>query len=275
MELNPDDERMTPREVLARHLRRLREGAGLSLRGLGEELRYQHTYFGRIENGGQLPSEALAKAIDDYFGTGGLFADLLKADRDAKIPDYGKVLRKEKEAVRIHSFNSTVIPGLLQIEEYARELTRNGQAWDTEEQIERWVADRMRRKRLFEREVPPQYLVVVDEAVLARPVGGSRIMCKQLEHVLAAVESVYNTVQVVPFAEGDHGMAGGTVTLLTLADGTMIGHVEGPMTGEPVMAPDRVIKLSRKFDRVRSKALSEERSRLLILRYLKEYGHAY
>jgi transcriptional regulator with XRE-family HTH domain len=275
VELNQDDERMTPRDVLARHLRRLREGAGLSVRDLDAEIRYGFSYISRVENGNQLPSKALAKAIDRYFGTGGLFADLLKANHDATIPDYGQVLRKEKEAVLIQSFDSAVIPGLLQIEEYAREFIRNGHAWDTEEQIERWVTERMSRKRVFEREVPPQYTVVLDEAVLARPVGGARIMCKQLDHLLAAAASVYNTVQVIPLAEGGYGMAGGTLMLLTLADGTMIGHVEGPMTGEPVMAKDRVIKLTRKFDRARSLALTPERSRLLIRRYLKDYEHAY
>jgi transcriptional regulator with XRE-family HTH domain len=260
---------------LARHLRRLREGAGLSVRELDAEIRYGYSYINRVENGNQLPSKALAKAIGQYFGMGELFTDLLKADHDAKVPDYGRVLRKEKDAVHIQTLNSTVVPGLLQIEEYARELIRVGHVWETEAEIEEWVADRMRRQRVFEREVPPQYAVLLDEAVLARPIGGSRIMCKQLDHVLAVGESVYNTVQVVPFAEGDYAMPGGTAHLLTLADGTMIGHVEGVMTEEPVMAPDRVAKLIRRFEVARSKALSEERSRLLITRYLKDYEHAY
>jgi transcriptional regulator with XRE-family HTH domain len=126
MELNPDDERMTPRDVLARHVKRLREGANLSLRGLGDELRYGYSYINRVENGSQLPSKGMAKSLGAFFGMGALFTDLLKADHDATIPDYGQALRKEQEALRIQIFNSTVIPGLLQIEEYAREFIRNG-----------------------------------------------------------------------------------------------------------------------------------------------------
>jgi hypothetical protein len=274
MELNPDDERMTPRDVLARHLRRLREGAGLSVRDLDAEIRYGYTYISRVENCNQLPSKAMVGAFDRYFGTGGLFADLLKAEEDAAVRGYEKVLRKEKDAVRIQNLSSTVVPGLLQTEEYARELMRTGHAWETEVELEGWVMDRMRRQWLFDREVPPQYWALLDEAALARPIGGPRCMARQLGHLLKASESVYNTVLVIPFASGAHSIPGGSAVLLTMSDGTTIGHVEGIMTGEPVIARNRVIKLTRKCDLARSKALSEEDSQALIQRYLRDYEDA-
>jgi transcriptional regulator with XRE-family HTH domain len=274
MDLNPDDERMTPREVLARHVRRLREESGLSVRGLADRLRYGYSYLSRVENGTQPPSEALVSALDEFYGTGDLFADLLKAEEDAAVPEHKKVMRKEKEAVRIQNLNSTVIPGLLQTEEYARELIRAGQSWETEAELEGWVMDRMRRQRLFKREVPPHYWVLMDEAALARPIAGPARMTRQLRHLLKASESVYNIVQVVPFACGASSNPGGTATLLTMSDGTIIGHVEGILTGEPITAQRRVIKLTRRFDQARSQALSEEDSRDLIQRYLEDYEHA-
>jgi transcriptional regulator with XRE-family HTH domain len=258
MDLNPDDERMTPREVLARHARRLREASGLSVRALSDRIRYGFSYLSRVENGTQPPSGALVRALDEFYGTGGLFADLRKADEDAAIRDYRAVLRKEKDAVRVQNLNSTLIPGLLQTEEYARELMRAGQNWESEAEMEEWVADRMNRQRLFEREVPPEYWALLDEAVLARPVGGPGCMARQLGHLLRASESFYNTVQVIPFSCGAHSNAGGSALLLTMSDGTIIGHVEGTMTREPITAQGRVIKLTRKFDQARSVALSEK-----------------
>ncbi len=272
MELNPDDDRMTYRVVLSRQLARHRKNAKLSIRELAAQLCFPYGYIGRVERGEQLPSENLARAMDTFFGVPALFVDLLKAAEDAAIPDYGRMLlRREKKAKRIQEMTSTIIPGLLQTEDYTRELIRVGHGWDSEEQLEQWVAVRMRRKELFEREVPPQYWVLLDEATLKRPIGGPECMSRQLRHLLDMTQSVYNTVQVLPFTAGAHSVPGGSVTLMNLDDGTLIGYVEGPMVGEPVLTSDRLIKLSRKFDLARSKALTVDDSFNLVRRYLKEY----
>ncbi|GAB2887839.1 helix-turn-helix domain-containing protein [Streptomyces mayteni] len=275
MELNPDDDRLTHRMVLARHLKRLRKKAGLSLREFESRIGYKYSYLSRVENCHQLPSVELAEALDKFFETDDLFVELLKADENAALPDYGMMLRKEQSAVRIQEMTSTVVPGLLQTEEYARELTIVGCSWESEAQIEKWVAERMRRKRMFNRETPPHYWAILDEAVLARPIGGSRVMCGQLDHLLRVGESVYTNVQVIPFSCGGHPLTGGSAMLATFPDGSTIGHVEGVMAGEPVISSERLLKLIRKFDVVRSMALSEERSVGVIRRYLKEYERAY
>lgn len=96
MELNPDDDRLTHRMVLARHLKRLRKKAGLSLREFEAKIGHKYSYLSRVENCHQLPSIELAEALDKFFDTGGLFVDLLKADENAALPDYGLMLRKEQ-----------------------------------------------------------------------------------------------------------------------------------------------------------------------------------
>ncbi|WP_165953653.1 helix-turn-helix transcriptional regulator [Streptomyces sp. 8K308] len=275
MELNPDDDRLTHRMVLARHLKRLRKKAGLSLREFEAKIGYKYSYLSRVENCHQLPSNELAEALDRFFGTGDLFVDLLKADENAALPDYGLMLRKEQTAVQIQEMTSSVVPGLLQTEEYARQLTFVGYSWDTEAQIDKWVSDRMHRKRMFKREVPPHYWALLDEAVLARPIGGSRVMSAQLDYLLQVMESVYTIVQVIPFNCGGTPLVGGSAMLATFSDGSTIGHVEGVMTGGPMLSSARLLKLARQFGVVRSMALSEERSIGVIRRYLKEYERAY
>ncbi|UCM90488.1 helix-turn-helix domain-containing protein [Streptomyces marincola] len=272
MELNPDDDRLTYRVVLGRQVARHRKNAKLSIRELAAELRFPYGYIGRVERGEQLPSENLAKAMDTFFGVPALFADLLKAADDAAIPDYGRMLlRKEKKALRIQEMTSTVVPGLLQTEEYARELFRVGHLWDSEEQLDQWTAIRMRRQELFRREVPPQYWALLDEAVLARPVGGPRCMRGQLDHLLGMLENPNVVMQVLPFAAGAGSLTGGSATLLNLDDGTLIGHVEGMMVGEPVLSANRLIKLTRKFDMARCQALSIDESVHVMRRYREEY----
>lgn len=149
MELNnEDDDRATPRTVLGRRLRRMRETANLSQRALADKVGYPHTYISRVERGEQLPSEALTEDLDTHFATDGLLAELLSMALDASIPDYGRaVVEREGKAARIQVFGSSLIPGLLQTEDYAHALFRESLPGESEERTNERVATRMRRQR--------------------------------------------------------------------------------------------------------------------------------
>lgn len=276
MERNADDEsdKLTPRALLGRRLRRLREHSELSVRGLAEQVGYPFGYISRVENGKQLPSDALAEAFDSYFDADGLFVELLEMSRDTLIAASSRaVVSKEPEAERIQVFTSSLVPGLLQTPDYARELFRYGLPGMTEEEIDERVAVRMRRKRVFEGSDAPFYWAIMDEAALKRPVGSLESMCEQLHQVLRAAKGSRVNVQVLPFAQGPHSMLGGSLTLLTLREGGTIGVVESFITGEPVDSPKRILELTQLFDVARSLALPEDASLDLVRRYLKEYEH--
>jgi len=273
MELNnEDDDRATPRSVLGRRLRRLREAADLSQRALADKVGYPHTYLSRVERGEQLPSEALAERLDTYFATDGLFAELLAMAQDASIPDYGRaVVDSERKAARIQVFGSSLIPGLLQTEDYAHALFRESLPGESEERRNGRVATRMRRKRVFEKEQAPYYWAIMDEAALRRPIGGAACMCGQLRHLLKAVEPSQVAVQVLPFVQGEHPMLGGSLSLLTFRNGSTTGYVESFFSGESVEAPAKVLELTHMFDVARSKALPEGETLDLIREYLRKY----
>ncbi|WP_030814360.1 helix-turn-helix domain-containing protein [Streptomyces sp. NRRL S-337] len=274
MELNnEDDGRPTPRTVLGRRLRHLREAADLSQRGLADKVGYPHTYISRVERGEQLPSEALAEDLDTHFATAGLFAELLSLAQDASIPDYGRaVVAGEVKAARIQVFGSSLVPGLLQTEEYAYALIRASLPGESQERINERVAARMHRKRVFSKAQVPFYWAIMDEAALKRPIGGAACMRGQLRHVLDAADSPRISVQVLPFSEGEHPLLGGSLSLYTVQNGSTFGYVESFASGESVESPERVIELTQRFDVARSKALPESRSLDLIRSYLREYG---
>ncbi|MFG2286301.1 Scr1 family TA system antitoxin-like transcriptional regulator [Streptomyces sp. NPDC048595] len=272
MELHEDDGKATPRTVLGRRLRRLREAAGLSQRALADKVGYPHTYISRVERGEQLPSEALAVDLDTCFATDGLFAELLSIAQDASIPDYGRaVVDGEAKAARIQVFESSLIPGLLQTDDYAHALIRTSLPGESEERVSDKVAARMRRKRVFTREEPPLYWAIMDEAVLKRPIGGAKCMVGQIHHILAMTQSPHTSVQVLPFAQGEHPLMAGSLTLLTLRNGTTTGYAESFASGESVESPRRVLQLTQRFDIARSLALPESGSLDLIHSYLREY----
>ncbi|WP_246430852.1 helix-turn-helix domain-containing protein [Streptomyces rectiverticillatus] len=150
--------------MLGRRLRRSRERAGLSLRALAAKVGYPYTYIGRVERGEQLPSEALAESFDVYFGTDGLFVESLSVAQDILIANYSReFVVKERQALRIQVFTSSLIPGLLQTEGYARELFRAGMPGKHSDALEAHVAARMNRQRIFEREDSPFYWAIIDE----------------------------------------------------------------------------------------------------------------
>lgn len=276
MELNNDeDSKVTPRMLLGRRLRRMRNDSEQSLRALAGQVGYPHSYLGRVELGDQLPSESLAIVLDTHFGTSGLFVDLLELAQDTTIPDYGRaVVNNEEQATRIQVFNSSLIPGLLQTEDYAHALIRETRSQDSEELLNELVERRMRRKRVLDKDNPPLFWAIMDEAALKRPMGGLKCMTEQITSVLEVVRMPHVTVQVLPFAQGEHPMLGGSLSLQTFQNGATLAYVESFVSGESVESPKRILRLTQMFDTARSKALPEKESLALMNAYLGEYKNA-
>lgn len=272
MELHEGEGKATPRTMLGRRLRRMRESADLSLRALADQVGYPHTYLSRVEHGDQLPSSALAAALDRHFGTNALFRDLLELAQEATIPDYGRTVGdREAEAIRIQVFSSSLIPSLLQTDDYTHAFLRDNIPAAPDEAISALIARRKQRKSLLEAEDPPLYWAIADEAALKRPIGGLECMRDQLRHLKEFLGRPHMTFQVIPFGEGAYAMMGGSLTLLTLQNGADIAYIESFASGETVELPRRILDLTQRFDLARSKALSEDGSLELVDAYLKEY----
>ncbi|WP_182607904.1 helix-turn-helix domain-containing protein [Streptomyces alkaliphilus] len=264
---------LTPDRLLARRLREHREARGLSLRGMGDLIGYPHSYVSRMETGKQRPSDAVAERLDRELGTSGEFVSLLEMAR-AHLIEAGvrMVLSRETEAVRIQGFASSVLPGLLQTERYARALLRAGIPGETEEEIEERVAVRMRRQEILAREKPPLYQVLLDEATLARPVGGPHVMCEQLARLADRQEEKNISIQVIPFLAGSHGMMGGSLLMMDLETGSPMALVESFRTGVPIESRWEYVECAEVFVAARAMALSEKDSTDLIRRYEKEFA---
>ncbi|MFD9721717.1 helix-turn-helix domain-containing protein [Streptomyces sp. NPDC059076] len=269
---NEDGGKPTPRTVLGRRLQRLRMEEGLSQCALAERVTYPHTYLSRVERGEQLPSEALAQALDAHFRTHGLFVELLDMAQDATVPDYGReIVNSEARASRIQVFGCTLVPGLLQTESYARALFDASLPGFSGVDIEERVATRMRRKTVFDKEERPLYWGIMDEAAIKRPVGGVRCMAEQIGYILKTAEEWNVCVQILPFSQGEYPLMGGSLSLLTLLNGATIGYAESFIAGELVESPKGILGLTQRFDVARSKALPENESLDLLRRYLKGY----
>ncbi|MFI6266434.1 helix-turn-helix domain-containing protein [Micromonospora sp. NPDC051006] len=202
------------RRRIARELRQLRERAGMTLDVAARQLDMSKSNLSRIENAqiGIKPRDVRA-ALALYQVTGADAEALIEIARGAQQrgwwQTYSDVLPEwfefyvglEAEAAQLRTYEAESVPGLLQTEAYAREIYRRTAG---EEGLERKVAARLHRQNVLRRDDPVRLSVVLNEAVLLRPVGGAVVMAEQLVHMGQVAQLPNVTIQVLPFSAGGH-----------------------------------------------------------------------
>ena len=221
------------RILLGAQLRRLREAKRISLEEAGNVIRASHSKISRLETGRVgfkdrdiadlltlygVTDEAERQALRDLAG---------RANIQGWWHDYSDVLPNwfeayvglEEAATQIRAYEVQFVPGLLQTGDYARAVTLLGypnKAPDRE--VERRVGLRLARQAVFTRPAPPNIWVVLDEAVLRRPIGGAEVMRAQIKHLIEMSLRPNVTIQIVPFTAGGHAAAGGPFSILRFAE---------------------------------------------------------
>ena len=220
------------RMVLGTQLRRLREASGISASDAGYAIRATHSKISRMELGRVSFRERDVADLLTMYGVTGQKerAAFLSLAREANVPGwwhdssdilpgwFEAYIALEEAASIIRSYQVQFVPGLLQTPEYARAVIWLGYEGVSASELERRVALRMNRQKLLTREDPPRFWVVLDEAVLRRPVGGPDVMRAQIDHLIEATELPNITLQVVPFLTGGHAAAGGPFSILRFAE---------------------------------------------------------
>jgi transcriptional regulator with XRE-family HTH domain len=216
------------RMLLGTQLRRFREAAGVTPEQAGYEIRASRSKISRLEHGRvRLKSRDMSDLLTLYGVTDeDVRSRFIALAGQSNRPDwwdkYSDVLPSwfetylglEAAATTIRSFETQVVHGLLQTEDYARAVTRGGRKAATADEIERRVAVRLKRQELLRRPDPPRVWSVMDEAVLRRPIGGPALMRAQFQHLIEVAEGPHVTLQVVPFASGGHAGESGSFTVL-------------------------------------------------------------
>ncbi|MFD3623164.1 Scr1 family TA system antitoxin-like transcriptional regulator [Streptomyces sp. NPDC058698] len=255
-------------------VRRLRTAAGLTQAELGSRTHVVSTRITQIERAsGAKPTLELARALDAVLGADDLLVELWPYVYREAFPDWSrKFMEYSERAVAIRQYASHVVPGLLQTEDYARAVLKVGRTLSGEEQLAERVALRMGRQERLSGPDRPELWVVLDEAVLRRPVGGLPVTRDQLSRLLDSASESHITVQVLPFDQGEHEVMGGSLTVLTLLDGSEVAYTEGAHYGQLIEEPDEVRSLALTYDRLRAAALPPLMS-LDMIRCVREDNH--
>ncbi|WP_424891251.1 helix-turn-helix domain-containing protein [Streptomyces sp. XH2] len=260
--LTPD---RSARHLFGADLRHRREAAGMTLEKLAEVVCYSRSHLARIETAEHVPPPDLPGRLDEVFGTGEHFARLYAIARHEIHPDkYRRRMELEARARVIDEYAGHLVPGLVQTEDYARALFRVSNPKAVPDEIEEMVAARLSRQALLRAESPPDLSMVVDEAVIRRPIGGPAVMRAQLAALIDLVDTPTTTVQVLPFEHGEHALLGGTLRLMTLDDDSNFAYVESIATGELIEDPQTIRARRRSYDLLRAYALSPSESAAFI-----------
>ncbi|GGW81741.1 transcriptional regulator [Streptomyces griseoloalbus] len=238
-------------------VRRLRTAAGLTQAELGARTHVVSTRITQIERAsGAKPTLELARALDAALGADDLLVELWPYVYREAFPDWSrKFMEYAERAVAIHEYAAHVVPGLLQTRDYARAVLSVGLTLSGDEQLEERLAVRMTRQERLASPDRPDLWVVLDEAVLRRPIGGCGVMQAQLELLLYVAADHDVTVQVLPFDQGEHDAMGGSLTVLTLPDGSEVAYTEGAHYGQLIEDPAEVKRFTVTYDRLRANAL--------------------
>jgi len=218
--------------LVGSQLRRLRTQRGLTREQAGEAIRASEWKIHRLENGQVSIKERDLVDLLDLYGVidpvevGSLTTLAREANQPGWWQHYGDVLASwfrayvdlESAATLIRCYEGQLVPGLLQTEDYARAVILGARGDVLPEEVERRVALRMARQTLLQRADPPRLRVVLDEAALRRPVGGSRVMRAQLERLIEATRLPNVTLRVLPLDAGAHPGIVGSFSILGFGD---------------------------------------------------------
>ncbi|WP_160147053.1 helix-turn-helix domain-containing protein [Thermomonospora echinospora] len=224
---------------MAFELRKLRERAGLTPSQAARQLGWSLSKLTRIEKAQTQPKNADIEAALALYGVDdATHAALAKLAKDSWKRGWwtayadvfsGSIVALEDEASEIRAWEPQLVPGLLQTEDYAREVisTYTGD----QVAVQRRVMARMNRGMLLRRPNAPQLHAVLDEAVLRRAIGGREVIRKQLTALTEAAGRPNITIQVLPFDAGAHRGLEGSMELLSFNDDDEldVAFAEGPM----------------------------------------------
>jgi transcriptional regulator with XRE-family HTH domain len=257
--------------TFATQVKAWRKSRGWSQGDLAAKLAYSDSLVSGIETMAKTPTLEFARGCDEANGIPGTFVSLHQlVSREAWPSYFAPVIDFEIQAVRIHEWESRVVPGLLQTEDYAGSVISAGQPRLSQADLARKVNARIDRQRLFERDNPPMYWTVLHEGVLRQVIGSPSIMGGQLDKIIEASSSPDVVVQVLPFTASDHPGTDGPITVFDFPDVSSIAYSECNGGGMVTEGSEAVAELMTTMNMLRAAALPKRESTDLLRRIRSE-----
>jgi transcriptional regulator with XRE-family HTH domain len=197
---------------LAAWLREIRESRGESGEVVAAAINWSPSKISRYERAKTgMPPREVRKLIDYYEVPEPERSQIITLAEEAAqrgwwedfsdilSDDYRQFIGLEHEASSIAIWHVSVIPGLLQTEEYARSIISSYSRVEPIAPgiITRLVRVRMRRQQVLDRD-GFELSIVLDESILRRRIGNEKLMYDQLQHLAREADRPNITLQVCP-----------------------------------------------------------------------------
>lgn len=259
------DPSSSPWAFFAGELKRLRGIAGLTQEAIADAAGYSPATIAAVETCRLLPSLELAQQLDKALNTDGHFERLQGlVEQSSVLPYFRDLVEVERKAASIQTYESYLVPGLLQTESYARHAVGAFRPRLPESDIERAVLLRMTRQEILNQDDPPRLWAIIDESALRRMVGGREVMREQCDHLLLMNQRPNIAIQVIPDDKGATCAYGQQFMILTFAKRPSMAYLEDARSARYVREQDEVGTYSMTFDYLRSNALDDQQSDDLI-----------
>jgi transcriptional regulator with XRE-family HTH domain len=273
------------RMILGSQLRRLREEAGVTRQQAGYNIRGSESKISRLELGRVGFKERDVTDLLTMYGVEDsterqTFLDMVKQSNEPgwwrrfgeTMPNwFTDLVGLEEAAARIQIWEPLYVSGLLQIEGYARAIFSHGRPEMADDRVDQLVALRMRRQKMFSRPDAPRVWMVLDESVLHRPIGGVKVLKRQIEYLLEMSALPHVSVQILPFTSSGLS-AEHAFSLLRFGEPELpnIAYVEYLTGAHYIEKREEIEKYSRSLDMLAVDSETPDRSRALLAKRRQE-----
>lgn len=273
------------RMILGRRLQDMRRSAGASLEDAAEALRVKSLTIRRLEKAEvALKPLYVEKLLETYGADRQEIDEFVALAERANKPGWWHAYRDvvpgwftayvslETGAKTLRTYEPHYVTGLLQTRDYARGVLRGGFPNGSEEELERRVELRLRRRSLLERADAPTLWVVMEEAVLHRVVGGPQVMREQIDRLLEVTELEHVSLDIVPFSAGAHVGACAPFTYFRFEEPELPDIVYSELLSASVYLDERADVAAHLEAHSRMALASPQDTKALLNRMRKEYS---
>jgi transcriptional regulator with XRE-family HTH domain len=246
----------------------LREFQGLSREEFGGLVGFSKHTVVSVELGRRMPDVDFVEAAETVLGNTGALRRA--AEYLERQPGLAAWFRRwaslEKMAITLYTYESRMIPGLLQTEAYARQLFIDELPPLTDDEIEAQWAARAERQKLLRERPNTAFGFIIEEHVLLRQTGGVEVTCGAIDHLLKVGELRNVEIQVMPLVRKSHAGLHGPMQLLETPKHKWFAYMEAPESGQLIADQKAISVLQKRYARMRSQALTIEDSVSLLQR---------
>lgn len=161
--------------------------------------------------------------------------------KDILSPEAFNYVSYELSCDYLHNYEVLLVSGLLQTEDYTREILTRVLSLD-DDTVQTQMQLRQQRQRQLEESSGRHFQFIHDEAVIRRVIGGTQVMREQLEHLRLMNLRDNIDVAVIPFGEGAYPGMRGPVVLMEFGSDSDVVYLENSR-GDAVFRDDPDVTL--------------------------------